>query len=269
MTSCGKDDESVALTDITVTPATLSLIVGGQQAVTATAVPKNATGVSFVWSSSDESVATARIVATAVPSTATGVTFSWASADESIATVDQTGLITITGVGTTTVTVTGAGADGTKTATVSVVGTIKDLATVDENGESSGVILPGSTMQLRVTFEPDEAEVTPTWRSGDETVATVDATGVVRVIAFGSTTIYATVGDLVVEYALSTDSPLSDAKGYWLFDDPANLGKSVVGKDLIVNTDVVTVVAGPSESNGAVYILSRSMTTILSGTIVN
>jgi uncharacterized protein YjdB len=310
MTSCGdKDDESVALTGITVTPTSLSLVVDGQQQIVASAVPKEATGVSFVWSSSNDNIATVnqsgivvaksvgtatitvqsgsiqatvqvsvsieeiplidvtvnpaevtqafddtvRIAYVAVPANATGVSFTWTSADESIATVDQTGLITITGVGTTTVTVTGAAPGGSKSKGVAVVGTIKSIAITDEDGNISGILLPGSSTRLTATFVPADAEVMPEWRSSNPEVATVDQTGVATVISLGSATIYATVGDFVAEYALSTESPLSDAKGYWLFDDPSNLGKATAGGiDLIINEELVTSVPGPSGSNGAV-----------------
>jgi uncharacterized protein YjdB len=308
--SCGKDDENtnVALTGITVNQSSLNLVVGGQQPVTATPVPKEATGVSFTWSSSDENVATVNssgiIVAKAVgtatitvssgnvsatvsvtvttnevplnditvvpadftgavddtvrvrttisPSSATGVSITYASADNEIATVDAGGLITITGVGTTTVTVTGNANSGAKSKTIAITGTIKSVSAVDESGYNSGVIMPGSSVQLTAVFDPDGAEVTAVWRSTDTEVATVDQTGLVRVIGFGNASIIATVGDINGEYALSTESPLADAKGYWLFDDPNDLGKALIGEDLEVNTEVVTAVDGPLAGNGAV-----------------
>jgi uncharacterized protein YjdB len=196
---------------------------------------------------------TALVIPVAVPKEATEVTYTWESANAEIATVDNaTGIITITGVGSTTVTVTGVNTGGTKTATVAVVGTIKSLAVVDESGESSGVIFPGSSAQLTAKIDPTDAEVTATWKSNNLEVATVSAIGLVQIVGKGNATITATIGDFTAEYNLSTESPLDDAKGFWLFDDSGNLGKGIVGGDLYVNPAAVTVVPGPSETNGAV-----------------
>jgi uncharacterized protein YjdB len=311
MISCGKDDNGgdVALTSITVSSSTLSLVEGGQQQVTATAVPKEATGVSFSWSSSDESVATvnqsgivvakavgtatitvtsgnvkatvtvtvsaevfplvsvsvnrpeitkavddtAQVIVSAVPPNASGVTYTWTSADENVATVNAaTGIITITGVGTTTITVSGTGTSGSANTTIAVVGTIKSLTVTDEIGEISGIILPGGSTKLVANFDPADAEVTPEWSSSDIEIATVDQTGLVQVVGLGTAIITAKIGDYSAAYAVSTESPLDDAKGWWTFDDPNDLGKSLKGENLEVNLDVVTIVPGPTETNGAV-----------------
>jgi hypothetical protein len=194
---------------------------------------------------------TALVIPIAVPANATEVTYSWESANAAVATVDTTGIITITGVGSTTVTVTGANTGGTKTATVAVVGTIKSIAVVDENEASSGVIPIGGTAQLTAKIDPVDAEVTATWKSNNLEVATVSAIGFVQIVGRGDATITATVGDFTAEYALSTYSPFDDVKGFWEFDDPNNLGKGI-GGDLYINTEAVTVVPGPSATNGAV-----------------
>ncbi|MDR1582303.1 MAG: Ig-like domain-containing protein [Prevotellaceae bacterium] len=310
MISCGEDDNGgVTLTSITVSSPTLSLVIGGQQQVTATAVPKEATGVSFSWSSSDENVATvnqsgivvaravgtatitvssdnvqatvtvtvseevfplvsisanrpeitkavddtAQVIVSAVPPNASGVTYTWTSADENVATVNAaTGIITVTGVGTTTITVSGTGTSGSANTTITVVGTIKSLAVADENGEISGIILLGGSTKLAANFDPVNAEVTPEWSSSDTKVATVDRTGFVQVVGLGTAIITAQIGDYSAVYAISTESPLDDAKGWWTFDDPENLGKALIGENLDVNLDVVTVVPGPTATNGAV-----------------
>ncbi|MFA7492562.1 MAG: phosphodiester glycosidase family protein [Proteiniphilum sp.] len=51
-------DNTIPLTDIIVTPETLSLDVGKNAQLRAEAEPKNATGVSFSWESDDETIAT-------------------------------------------------------------------------------------------------------------------------------------------------------------------------------------------------------------------
>jgi len=90
MTACGGDDDNggdVAVTDVTLSPTTLSLTVGGvAETLTATVSPSNATNKALSWSSSDTSKATV-----------------------------SNGTVTAVAAGTTTITVTTA--DGNKTAT--------------------------------------------------------------------------------------------------------------------------------------------------------
>jgi uncharacterized protein YjdB len=191
---------------------------------------------------------TAQILATAVPPNATGVSFSWSSADERVAKVDQTGIISITGVGATIITV----SCGSVSTPIEVEGTVKSITVIDGDGRTGGSYSPGYRLQLTVVIEPADAAVTPEWTTDNENVATVDAGGLVSILKAGVATITAAVGERKNTYTLSTLSPLDEASGYWLFDDPANLGKAVKGEDLVINAAVVTAVAGPSASNGAV-----------------
>jgi hypothetical protein len=59
LVSCDKDDpevKEVAVTSVTVTPATLSLKVGGEGTLTATVAPADATDKTVTWSISNETV---------------------------------------------------------------------------------------------------------------------------------------------------------------------------------------------------------------------
>ena len=62
---------------------------------------------------------------------------------------------------------------------------------IDETAE----IDKGSTKELKVTFNPSGAEETVTWKSSDESVATVDEKGVVTAVQNGKATITATAGE--------------------------------------------------------------------------
>jgi uncharacterized protein YjdB len=310
ITSCGdKDDESVALTSITVSPTSLNLLVGSMQQLTATAVPGNATGVAFAWSSNNEAVATVgasglvtaaglgsavitvssgsvsatvpvtvvmeaiplvsintrveneavdaltlpldgtvTVTAAPVPANATGVVFVWTSADEEVATVDQTGLITITGVGATTVTVT----SGTVSKTINVTGTIKSVTINDPDGEEAGQYGIGSVLQLRAIIDPGDTGDVAEWATSNPEVAIVSDLGLVTVTSSGIVTITATVGAFSAIYTLTTESVYDEAIGYWRFDDPENIGKATKGTDLIVNGTVTISEDSPSAGNLAI-----------------
>ena len=194
---------------------------------------------------------TALVVATPYPANATGVSFVWSSANNSVATVDQTGIITITGVGATIVTV----SSGAVKTEIEVEGTVRSITLLDGDGRTGGYYAVGYRLQLRAVFDPADAMVTLEWKSSNETVAAVDGGGLVTILKPGVATITATVGEYKGAYTLSTTSPFEDVAGYWLFDDAANPGKSVAGVaggDLVINSAVVSAVAGPSASNGAV-----------------
>ena len=62
------------------------------------------------------------------------------------------------------------------------------------------IVALGSTQQLNAKISPDDTVVyaydrTVVWTSGDETVATVDANGVVRGVALGTATITVTAAN--------------------------------------------------------------------------
>jgi len=62
---------------------------------------------------------------------------------------------------------------------------------IDEKAE----IDKGSTKELKVTFTPSGADEVVTWKSSDESVATVDENGVVTAVKNGKATITATAGE--------------------------------------------------------------------------
>jgi hypothetical protein len=230
MTSCSKDDDSVALTGITVNPTSINAPVGNNVRVTAKANPENATGVSY----------------------------SWASANASVATVDQTGLVSIVGVGTTTVTV----SSGTFTATVNVEGTIESIAVKDEAGgvakayDYNGQPVP---FQLTATISPAGLSgIVPVWSVNSASVTVTPAadglSAAVVIVGEGEAVITAAVGEKTATYTVSTESVFESAIGYWTFDDPANLGKATRGVDLTFDPATVESVPGPSETNKAVYV---------------
>ena len=57
----------------------------------------------------------------------------------------------------------------------------------------------GDQIQLKVTFAPSDATVTPTWSIADTSVATVDQTGLVTGVKSGNTTLTVTCGGMSKE----------------------------------------------------------------------
>ena len=91
ITVANAETPAVPVAEINITPAELSMLVGGTQQLAAVVIPANATNNNVV---------------------------TWSSDDAAVATVDENGLVTAHGIGTTTITATTA--DGGKTATCAV-----------------------------------------------------------------------------------------------------------------------------------------------------
>jgi len=158
---------TVPVASVTVNPATASLTVG--QTVQLTATPKDANGNPL-----------------------TGRTITWSSSDNTIATVNGSGLVTGVGAGgPVTITATSQGQSGTATVNV----TVAPVASVTVAPSSANIAITG-TVQLTAT--PKDANGNPltgraiTWSSSDNTIATVNGSGVVTGVAAGSVTITAT-----------------------------------------------------------------------------
>lgn len=112
-------------------------------------------------------------------------TFAWSSDDEAVATVDASGVVTAVGAGTATITATGSSSGRTATATVTVTEAVEVAVTPTE-----ATLEVGATVQLAAT-STDAADGFD-WASGDDTVATVDANGLVTAVGEGTTQVTAT-----------------------------------------------------------------------------
>lgn len=114
-------------------------------------------------------------------------TVTWSNADEKIATV-KNGVVTAKATGTTKITAT--------------VGTHKAECTVTVNAKLTGIkvtpdkvtVEKGQKANLNVTYLPADTtdEKAVTWKSENESVATVDENGVVTAVAGGKTKVIAT-----------------------------------------------------------------------------
>ncbi len=159
---------AVAVTGVSVSPATASVATGATRQLTASVSPSNATN-------------------TAV---------SWSSANAAIATVSNSGLVTGISAGTTTITATTA--DGSKTAACTV--TVTNGSTVAVTGvnlsPASLSLVASATGTLTATLSPANAtNQALAWSSSNTSIATVNSSGIVTGVAAGSATITVTTAD--------------------------------------------------------------------------
>ena len=215
-------ETSVAVTGVTLNKATLSLIAGASETLTATVAPADATNKKVTWKSSNAAVAT----------------------------VDAAGKVTAVKAGEATITVTTE--DGGKTATCKV--TVKPNL-VSEITLAALAIYVGESKAITATVKPDDAtNKALTWKSSDESIATVDNTGKVTGKKIGTTTITATARDGSGVSGSCTVTVLSHVKKVTV--TPANL---TLGKNKSY-TLTATVDAQPGTDTGVTW--TSSDTTI-------
>ena len=157
---------TIAVTGVAVAPTTLALAAGATQQLTATVSPSTATNKSVTWSSSNTAVAT----------------------------VSSTGVVTALASGTATITA--RTVDGDKTANASVTATVSTAVASVAVSPASITVNVGATYQLTATINPTTAtNKKVTWRSANNSIATVSSTGLVTAIATGNVAITATSED--------------------------------------------------------------------------
>ena len=130
---------------------------------------------------------TAYLAATVAPANASDKSVSWTSSAKEVATVDNDGNVTAVKAGETT-------EDGGHTATCTV--TVLKRVTGVTLDKTSITIVKGGTAKLTATVTPySAADKNVTWKSSDEKIATVDESGNVLGIGFGTTSVTVTTED--------------------------------------------------------------------------
>ena len=154
-------DNKISVTEVSLNKTALELVVEGTETLTATIKPENAT---------DKTV-------------------TWATSDTAIVTVDTNGKVKAVKEGTATITVTTK--DGGKKAECKV--TVKSKTTENSISldKTSASMKVGETLTLTAKVTPEGKKVT--WKSSDETKATVDENGKVTAKAEGKVDITATI----------------------------------------------------------------------------
>ena len=137
---------------------------------------------------------TTTLVATVYPVTAVNKKVTWSSSNTSVATVSSTGVVTAKSVGSATITATTTdGTNKTATCQVSVYAT---PATGISLNKTSATLKVNETVTLSATVTPTSATNRKvSWKSSDESVATVSSTGVVTAKSIGNANITATTTD--------------------------------------------------------------------------
>lgn len=127
-----------------------------------------------------------QFTAVVTPDNADNKDVKWSSSDDKVFTVDETtGKVTAVAVGTATLTATAKDVSGkTATCTINVKGTF----TVTPEQANT---IPGGTVELKALFDGKINNSNIEWTSGDNSIATVDASGKVTGVAAGTVTITA------------------------------------------------------------------------------
>jgi hypothetical protein len=224
--SCSNDDDAsdVAVTGITVSPESRTLLPGDTAWLTATTFPAKA----------DQSV-------------------TWASDNTAVATVAN-GVVTAVAAGTANITVTSV-ANTAKTATcVITVNTGSDVLL----SANSLLMLPDSTWLLVATIDPPDASKSVSWSSSNTAAATVSSDGVVTAVAPGTATITAalagssaTKAECTVAVVDMSSIPAGESLvGWWAFEDKANSLKATKGENLIASDEYTVLSDGPNGTKG-------------------
>ena len=142
----------------------------------------------------------AQLIATVLPENATNKKVIWSSSDPSTASVDQNGNVTAIATGWLwpgTATITATTEDGGYTATCKVTVTEKIIPVTSVTLDKDKLELDkGTTAQLKATVLPENATYkNVTWRSSNESIATVDQNGKVTAKSTGTATITVTTKD--------------------------------------------------------------------------
>lgn len=192
-------DESVATVDqegnvtaIAIGKASIKATCGSVSAsCLITVVPTEATNIYLSQSYARRQVnETVKLSATVIPETTTDKTVTWSSSDTRVASVSTDGTVTAKAIGSAYITAT-CGKVSNK-CQIDVVETPAESIIIDKTGVK---MKAAETLQLKATVIPETTtDKTVTWSSSDQSVATVDANGLVTAVAPGKVFITATCG---------------------------------------------------------------------------
>ena len=168
-----------ALTDITVTPSSATLMVGETKGFVATALDQDGN---------------------AMP----GIDIAWSSSDPTVGAIDDDGVFTALVAGTATVTAASGDIAGTATVTVSDEEPVLTSLNVTP---PRATLAAGDSLKFIVTARDQNGNVMPAgavaWTSSDPAAGTIDDDGVFTALAAGTTTVTATSGEVAATAAVT------------------------------------------------------------------
>lgn len=206
-----------------------------------------------------------------IPETAIGKTVTWSSSDTSIATVDSSGVVTPVDEGEVTITVTSANGI---VHTCRVISSAPEIPVTDFTLSASTLSLGiGDTQQLSVvSWTPaDASHKTVLWTTSDNSIASVNQTGLVTAVSDGEVTITATCPDgisktcaVTVAVIPATDFTLSESTA------SVNIGETLqlsVTSWTPANTTYKTITWTSSDQTKATVSSSGLVTTLAEGDV--
>lgn len=138
---------------------------------------------------------TISLTKTFTPVNTTNQSGVWTSSDPSIATVDTNGLVSSVAEGEAIITFTANDGGFTDQSTITVTNIVIPLESITVTPDTATLDV-GEAVQLNKELLPeDTTDTLGTWTSSDESVATVDETGLVTAISEGETVITYTASD--------------------------------------------------------------------------
>lgn len=136
-----------------------------------------------------------QLTATIAPPTATNQNVTWSTSDGTIASVNSTGFVTANAAGSATIKVTTADGGFSATCAVTVTQASKPVTGVTIAPKPLALDV-GARSQLTAVISPTDAtNQNVTWKSSDNTIATVSTSGLVAGVAAGTATITVTTED--------------------------------------------------------------------------
>jgi len=151
------------------------------------------------------------LTATVTPTDASNGSVVWSSSDENVATVDSDGKVTAVSVGSAIITVSATDGSGVKAECLITVNPI--LISGITLSLSTDYLAIDDTATITATIEPANATTQQlSWASSDESVVTVDSTGVIHAVSIGTATITATATDgsnVIGECIITVNPPVS------------------------------------------------------------
>lgn len=205
---------------------------------------------------------TTDVLAARVENAPSYAVITFTSEDESIATIDADGVITGVAPGQTNIIATCGKAS---TSCPVFVEPAPDFYVTPQ----SSVLRVGETVQLNAMGE-DAVGQTVTWKSSNEKVATVDASGLVTSVAVGETTIIAACAGVQYAVTITVNPPLNPSVAITTASFELNVGSTRtvnvtltdMGKDAVVSWSSSDESVATVDSNGKVTAVAEGTATI-------
>lgn len=142
-----------------------------------------------------------QIVAEVLPANASNMDLTWSVNDITLASINETGLLTAINDGVVTVTATaldGSGVTGTIDITNSNQTPVVPVSSINVTGAGgeTGITENGGSLQMEAEVLPaDASDKNYTWSVSDETIATINESGLLQAVNMGTVTVTATADD--------------------------------------------------------------------------